>query len=647
MTVDAGSMPVGHQSDRGGGARRRRPSGLNVRKLAGIVAAFGLVLSSSACGNTPSEANERTDLSEMVTLRGPTHIRPGVPATFTAHVPDNAVFNMDVTADGTPCTPVEELLGTIPVDTGAATNACEGLQQTVRTRVPVDIAEVRLTVDGREGTDYLIAEELHNGATVLFAPERVLPGTVSHTERRITATVTLRLDGDAASPVKMPNLGTHPVQVERTVYPDPLEVPAVISMFTEDDFQPAEESGGFVVVKPTHGSIVRSGGTVVGDDPDTTCQDTARLVGSLTTPVEALSGFGSFLSFATGLGELQRANPFTGSHRTKCAVTNTITDLTTYGEIAPALLLRWPPRSHLTPGDSLRSLIMVGPPGTVAHFFNDRGWSEDQSMNGTGGAFTLTLGAEGYALVRSLRGRLVYEPSDVLCVKYEPAGWLFADHDVFSAQLSALSFDPVTVRVEGEPVDDCGATDTSVQRIEARPTSEPTQQPDTQEPDPTDDGTQAQRPTAPPTEPAGGTDDDEPSPTDDGSDGGSDDGSGDEEPADTAPTVTITSPQDGAEFEAERSEAGRYYVDVQLTATAADQEDGTPPGASVAWTTTADEHGTGQASVRSLGSGYQLTARLYVGGNGPTVHVLRVAVTDSAGNTTTDDISVTVHYVPG
>lgn len=107
-------------------------------------------------------------------------------------------------------------------------------------------------------------------------------------------------------------------------------------------------------------------------------------------------------------------------------------------------------------------------------------------------------------------------------------------------------------------------------------------------------------------------------------------------PVDLPPRVIITSPADDSEFfwDGFDDGAGAFYYDIQLTATASDDEDGTLTD--INWSTDATEW-----QPAFLGNGTTLDTRLF-GDCFGTTHTLRATVTDSGGNTRSATISILI-----
>ncbi len=106
---------------------------------------------------------------------------------------------------------------------------------------------------------------------------------------------------------------------------------------------------------------------------------------------------------------------------------------------------------------------------------------------------------------------------------------------------------------------------------------------------------------------------------------------------DTAPTVRITSPaadtssSDSAfAYDGFDDAKGMWYKDVSLTGIASDAEDGALTGSSLVWTTNQTT-----LQVARLGTGPNLTARLYSNTCAGVWHEITLSVTDSDGNTRT------------
>ncbi|MEE8603640.1 cell wall-binding repeat-containing protein [Euzebya tangerina] len=119
------------------------------------------------------------------------------------------------------------------------------------------------------------------------------------------------------------------------------------------------------------------------------------------------------------------------------------------------------------------------------------------------------------------------------------------------------------------------------------------------------------------------------------------------DPANVPPSPLITAPTTDsidACCMANPGDPGPWYAEVDLAGTASDPEDGSLSGASLVWTTTADENGDDTETTRQLGTGTSLSnVRLYVSGCG-TVHQLTLTATDSGGESSdvTQSLSVSL-----
>jgi hypothetical protein len=109
-------------------------------------------------------------------------------------------------------------------------------------------------------------------------------------------------------------------------------------------------------------------------------------------------------------------------------------------------------------------------------------------------------------------------------------------------------------------------------------------------------------------------------------------------PANLPPSVTITSPDNGALFDELLWDAAEemWYAEVTLTGTATDPEDGALSGASLVWTTSIDG-----GAPQTLGTGGSRSVRLYAP-ECTSTHEITLTATDSAANSATDAITVTV-----
>ena len=85
-----------------------------------------------------------------------------------------------------------------------------------------------------------------------------------------------------------------------------------------------------------------------------------------------------------------------------------------------------------------------------------------------------------------------------------------------------------------------------------------------------------------------------------------------------------------------------FFGEIDLEGFAEDPEDGPLHGTSLQWTT------DNPLQDASLGEGESLVAKLVVERCAVTAHTLTLSATDSAGQTTTDSVEITVHHIcPG
>ena len=115
------------------------------------------------------------------------------------------------------------------------------------------------------------------------------------------------------------------------------------------------------------------------------------------------------------------------------------------------------------------------------------------------------------------------------------------------------------------------------------------------------------------------------------------------DPADLPPNVLITSPANGATFTANLYDSvrGQWYRQIFLIGSANDPEDGALTGASLIWSTRING-----GPPEALGTGSPTDGRLYApvcGANNH--HQITLTATDSASNTGTYTINVTVNLI--
>ncbi len=115
------------------------------------------------------------------------------------------------------------------------------------------------------------------------------------------------------------------------------------------------------------------------------------------------------------------------------------------------------------------------------------------------------------------------------------------------------------------------------------------------------------------------------------------------DPVNVPPSITITSPPNGfseyvTDFDSARQQ---WYLNVTLSANTSDPEDGSLPASSISWEA---EH-QGGTHVEDLGTGNNKTGRLYSLQPFATTYTLRATVTDSGGESTSHEITVTVQIL--
>jgi serine protease len=112
------------------------------------------------------------------------------------------------------------------------------------------------------------------------------------------------------------------------------------------------------------------------------------------------------------------------------------------------------------------------------------------------------------------------------------------------------------------------------------------------------------------------------------------------DPADLFPDqVEITSPSNGSSWYADALDGGGYYKEVTLEGEAHDPEDGDLTGHGLVWTTSING-----GPIQELGTGESLTAKLYAPESTST-HEITLTAMDSATNSATDSITVTVMFI--
>jgi len=121
------------------------------------------------------------------------------------------------------------------------------------------------------------------------------------------------------------------------------------------------------------------------------------------------------------------------------------------------------------------------------------------------------------------------------------------------------------------------------------------------------------------------------------------DDTGTKKPSDTPPVASIDAPtgDDISEiYDGRDDKLDLWYVDVTLEGSAADAEDGALTGASLEWTTD-----RGDIQDAQLGTGTDLTVRLYSDDCFGVIHEITLSATDSDGNTSTDTVEIFIYTV--
>ena len=109
--------------------------------------------------------------------------------------------------------------------------------------------------------------------------------------------------------------------------------------------------------------------------------------------------------------------------------------------------------------------------------------------------------------------------------------------------------------------------------------------------------------------------------------------------SDQPPVVTITQPEDQSDFfyDGFDEELDMWYADITFAGSAVDPEDGSLSGDSLSWSTNLTN-----LQAPALGTGNDLTARLYSNECTGVVHTVTLSATDSFGNVRTAIVRVSI-----
>ena len=253
--------------------------------------------------------------------------------------------------------------------------------------VPVTVAvQWKITTDSA-GNNPLPADQFSapGGLTgyvlnVLFAPQIVLVGSSPATSSVfITAEITVQAGALSATPANPPV-----VEVQLPSIP----LPQLVALYRWANFAATlNGQDGYVLLLVPNSSPV-------SDNYAQLLQSLDTLAGQLST----LSAIASMAALGTGLAmlastALSQVN-IVMEHTPIIRGTDGIDDT---GHVQTSFPW-WDPFgwNHMSAGDSIRSMILIGPVGTKFHCFNDFNWNTDQ------GDFTLATGVAAVAFVKDL-----------------------------------------------------------------------------------------------------------------------------------------------------------------------------------------------------------------------------------------------------
>lgn len=311
-------------------------------------------------------------------------------------------------------------LSTIPpsIDSGV-----QGLIGKLKGKFPVAVpAELQPTLDitwhvtDTAGNDLIASGDAiapdgvtNTALNVLFLPEFVeLTATPGLSTRRVSATVSLTAGGTTVGPR---TLGPVDVLVPQ------VGVPTVLAMFVDKPYH-----GAVLIMIPGDSILPQSVGAVAGQ---------IQQLQAALNPIRTLVRIASFITGLDALGAALANEPHISIRKTD-GIGN-LNDIT--------LIQNSWYENDIEAEDELSSLLMIGPRGRAAEFFNDRDFGDGE------GKFTLAIGTALYAGIRDLHHmHPASEPAgdEITVDKDPPDGFGWWSEDSFGDELSSVRF--VTTR---------------------------------------------------------------------------------------------------------------------------------------------------------------------------------------------------------
>lgn len=277
---------------------------------------------------------------------------------------------------------------------------------------------------------------------VAFMPrvERHSDAPLQPDSKAVAARVTLSVDPATAQPkvqgVREDFKREYSFVARVTLDQLPVEIPTATAMFTHKDFHVPTDEAFFVVVDHGQG---------LADRQCTALKAAAGTLKRHASAVRALvPGAVNVASWVAGAGALESALA-DANGRVVCVERHAVHDLS----ISPYELNNgcWFVVNfcRLTPDDSVESVQLVGPPGTVVHFFNRPG-ENATTMRANEGELTLSTRDGAFVAVRELESyqcpadpNMQTEPQGAATIMRQPPRYLFGN-GIFHNTISAVAY---------------------------------------------------------------------------------------------------------------------------------------------------------------------------------------------------------------